>query len=73
MPADSIDECSSSWLTHSRLTIERKGWRVEVPARVAERMRRMGFEPPPNSLTGFASLFRSFETALRRYPSAIEL
>lgn len=32
----------------SRVQLMRKRWRVEVPPRVADRMRQMGFEPPPD-------------------------
>ena len=35
-------------LTVSRAELERNGWRIEVPSRVADAMRRLGFEPPPD-------------------------
>jgi hypothetical protein len=35
-------------LTVKRADLERNRWRVEVPSRIAERMRRLGFEPPPD-------------------------
>jgi hypothetical protein len=34
-------------LTVKRTNLERDGWRIEVPSRVARTMRRYGFEPRP--------------------------